>query len=207
MKTFIIAIMITFISTASSAEWNPNKQAIATTTKAQAFDVATTILGISTETVVEANPIGLAVLPLKLVSTYGVNPLLPGNEQIDLSKRISVLSYGAGISNIGTIAGLSFAAPIGVASGLYVHLCNERVLPNSMCPFAERVSVELDRRIELARKRGADLSGFILTYNEAQSLREELGFIPKSWKGKFIQVQKRLICELEYDKKEYDWRL
>lgn len=188
-----LGCLLVFCSTHCStahAEWNPDKDALLTAAGGQGFDLVTTGFDLGfLANAVEASPIGIVVVPLKLVATAGLLPMVPESEQVTVAKRMAAFGYGAGVSNVALWLTSSFAIPIGVAAGGYVLMCNSHMLPAGLCPFAETVAEELDRRVDKAHETGFDLKGFILTRNEATSLESELGFLPTEWRGYFLQVE------------------
>jgi hypothetical protein len=199
MKNLMMTILLlaAFVSPAQ-AEWNPDTKAMEMATKGHAFDLLMTggaIFLPVAQTVTEANPIGAAIIPLKLAATYGALPFVPESQQMDVAKRTSSIAYGAGMANAALWMGAAstVAYPIGFVTGLYLLGCDAHMLPASICPFTETIIEEMDRRIA----RGGDLVGFIITQNEAKSLVEELGYLPAEYKGIWIKVEEVVHFEEE----------
>jgi hypothetical protein len=83
---------------------------------AVAADAATTAVGVSIPGIAEANPIGWATVPLRMVVIDQAKKL-PIAEGTPVLHFVSATSWGAAISNLLVIAG---AGPFGLAAGVMV---------------------------------------------------------------------------------------
>jgi hypothetical protein len=118
MKKYLIALAAAFSMTAACAD-----EHLTNAVTGQAADVGTTLIGLAGGTVAEANPLGIALLPLKAGLVYHANGIEDPVGRCEALRAVANTGYAPAIANVLTLAaGLTPAGSIGVAILAFVGL-------------------------------------------------------------------------------------
>ena len=104
--------------------------------RAQYADIASTLVAQTVEGAAEANPLGLAVLPIKLFVGYLIETKLDKcSDRVDAADVLNTGSYAFTANNLAVLAGVSGAPLVGIAGGLIYWLFKEDLEPETyFCP-------------------------------------------------------------------------
>ena len=108
----LIVIVLALVSSACTTEYGKSVAI------GQGADIATTAIGLS-QSLAEANPLGVALLPIK----YGVTKYadtLPCVQGVKIEKVVNSVTYGASGLNIAVIAGLNPVVGLVIGAGTFI---------------------------------------------------------------------------------------
>ncbi len=87
--------------------------------RGQYADMASTLAGLTVEGAAEANPVGLAVIPVKLFVGYLIETKLEKcSDRGDAAYVMNTFAYGFTANNLAVLAGVSAAPYVGLAGGI-----------------------------------------------------------------------------------------
>lgn len=143
IKKLIVALALCLSTTTVMAQeqgsdwsYDPYAPAMIEMTVAHIADLASTAITLAVvDTAVEANPLGWYLIPAKIAFTYGLVPLFPIEDQVDVGHIASSVTWGATANNLAILVGATGSIPIVgmVLTSGYLLGCYFEVLPESIC--------------------------------------------------------------------------
>ena len=127
----ILALALVALLTACTT--TPQGDAIA---RGQVVDLISTGLALTVDGATEANPLGLALIPLKLSAGWAIETYLEEcEERSDAAYVLNTLSYAFAANNLAVLAGWSVAPYVGLVGGIAYWLFHEDIEPEAYsCP-------------------------------------------------------------------------